>query len=333
MRMINKWKSIILKSGMLFAAVLLIGVAVPASAKAAPKLSSKKITLKVAQKKKLKVKNTKKKVQWISKKKTVATVNKKGVIKAKKKGKTTIITKVGKKKLKCKVVVKKANSNKKNSNAKDDDSKISKTVKKQLPYGDDTLVFRYVDRIGLGKQMDLFPYVWCAGEAIQTPSNIIKANYYKWYSSDSSVISIDKYGVATANKIGKVKLYYTYRNRTGEWKTSNTISVEVIDVGNVSLSYTFGHNATWAASAKKKIARVSQIDDTAVNYVTVTVTNNSNREVVMDKRLGVYCYGWIGFQTVDNRDVTVLSGETKTIMYKNEVYLLSIRHDDLEEES
>ena len=324
MRMINKWKLIILKSCMLFATVFLIGMAVPANAKAAPKLSSKTITLKVGQKKKLKIKNTKRKVKWISKKKTVATVNKKGVVKAKKKGKTTIIAKVGKKKLKCKVVVKKANSNKKNSNAKDDDSKISKTVKKQLPYGNDTLVFRYVDRIGLGKQMDLFPYVWCAGEAIQTPSNIIKANYYKWYSSDPSVISIDKYGVATANKIGKVKLYYKYRNRTGEWKTSNTISVEVIDVGNVSLSYTFGHNATWAASAKKKIARVSQIDDTAVNYVTVTVTNNSDKAIVMKKNVSLYCYMWIEFQTVDNQDVTVLSGETKTIMYKNEIYLLAL---------
>lgn len=319
----KKRKSIVLKLCILFVAVFLIGMVVPASAKMTPKLSNKKITLKVGQKKKLKVKNTKKKVQWISKKKTVAIVNKKGVVKAKKKGKATVIAKIGKKKLKCKVIVKKANSDKKSSNSKDDGSKISKTVKKQLPYGKDTLVFRYIDRIGLGKQMDLFPYVWCAGEAIKTPSNTIKANYYKWYSSDSSVISIDKYGIATANKLGKVKLYYKYRNRTGEWKTSNTISVEVIDIGNVSLSYTFGHNATWAASAKKKIARVSQINDTAVNYVTVTVTNNSDKAIVMKKGLSLYCYMWIEFQTADHQDVTVLSGETKTIMYKNEIYLMA----------
>lgn len=319
----KNWKSAIVKSCMLLTAVFLIGAAVPASAKTAPKLSSKKITLKVGQKKKLKVKNVKKKkVKWSSKKKAVATVNKKGVVKAKKKGKTTIIAKVGKKKLKCKVVVKKTSSKKKDSKKKNN-GKISKKIKKQLPYGNDTLVFRYVDRIGLGKQMDLFPYVWCAGEAIQTPSNTIKANYYKWYSSDSSVISIDKYGVATAHKIGKVKMYYKYRNRTGEWKTSNTITVEVIDVGNVSLSYTFGHNATWAANAKKKIARVTQIDDTAVNYVTVTVTNNSDKAIVMKKDLSLYCYMWIEFQAVDNQDVTVLSGETKTITYKNEIYLLA----------
>ena len=241
---------------MLLTSVFLSGIAAPASAKAAPKLSGKKITLKVGQKKKLQVKNTKKKVQWISKKKTVATVNKKGVVKVKKKGKTTIIAKVGKKKLKCKVVVKKANSNNKNSDSKDDDSKISKTVKKQLLSDNIYVSFQNPTRMALGKQMDLFPYVWCAGKAIDTPSNAIKENYYKWFSSDSSVISIDKYGVATAKKLGKAELYMKYRMKTGEWKTSNTISVEVIDVGNVSLSYTFGHNATWAASAKKKIARV-----------------------------------------------------------------------------
>lgn len=63
MSIIYKWKSVILKSCMLFSAVFLISIVVPTNAKAAPKLSSKTITLKVGQKKKLKVKNTKKKVQ------------------------------------------------------------------------------------------------------------------------------------------------------------------------------------------------------------------------------------------------------------------------------
>ena len=162
---------------MLFSAVFLISIVVPTNAKAAPKLSSKMITLKVGQKKKLQVKNRKKKVQWISKKKTVATVNKKGVVKVNKKGKATIIAKVGKKKLKCKVVVKKANSNNKNSDSKDDDSKISKTVKKQLLSDNIYVSFQNPTRMVLGKQMDLFPYVWCAGKAIDTPSNAIKENY------------------------------------------------------------------------------------------------------------------------------------------------------------
>lgn len=66
-----------------------------------------------------------------------------------------------------------------------------------------------------------------------------------------------------------------------------------------------------------------QSDDTAVNYVTVTVTNNSDKAIVMKKNVSLYCYMWIEFQTADHQDVTVLSGETKTIMYKNEIYLLT----------
>ena len=70
-------------------------------------LSKSKVTLYVGKSIKLKVKNTKKKVKWSSSKKKVATVDSKGRVKAKKAGKTTIIAKIGKKQLKCKVTVKK----------------------------------------------------------------------------------------------------------------------------------------------------------------------------------------------------------------------------------
>lgn len=79
---------------------------------------TKKLTLKVGKKKKLKIKNKKGKVKWKSSKKKVATVSKKGVVKAKKVGKTTITAQVTykkkKTKLKCKVtVVKKGKQTKK----------------------------------------------------------------------------------------------------------------------------------------------------------------------------------------------------------------------------
>ncbi len=74
------------------------------------KLNRKKVTLHVGEKVKLKVKGTKKKVKWKSSKKKVATVTKKGIVKAKKKGTTIITAKVGKKKYKCKITVKKAYS-------------------------------------------------------------------------------------------------------------------------------------------------------------------------------------------------------------------------------
>ncbi len=72
------------------------------------KLNKKKITLYVGKTTTLKVKGTKKKVKWSSSKKSVATVSSKGKVKAKKKGTTTITAKVGGKKYKCKVTVKKA---------------------------------------------------------------------------------------------------------------------------------------------------------------------------------------------------------------------------------
>lgn len=73
---------------------------------AAPKLNRTKLTMKVGDKKLLKVKGKKGKVKWSSSKKKVATVSAKGVVMAKSKGKAIITAKAASKKLKCKVTVK-----------------------------------------------------------------------------------------------------------------------------------------------------------------------------------------------------------------------------------
>ena len=108
-------KKEVIKVSAAMLAFCLLATAVPAmnaDAKAKPKLSKKKVTLTVGKKVKLKVKNAgKKKVKWKTSNKKVAKVNKKGVVKAKKAGKATITAKVGKKKFKCKVIVKKQNRN------------------------------------------------------------------------------------------------------------------------------------------------------------------------------------------------------------------------------
>ena len=72
------------------------------------KINKKKKTLRVGDKYTLKIKGTSKKVKWTSSNKKVATVNSKGKVKAKKKGTATITAKVGGKKYKCKITVKKA---------------------------------------------------------------------------------------------------------------------------------------------------------------------------------------------------------------------------------
>lgn len=315
----KNWKSAMLKSCMLFAAVFLIGAAVPASAKAVPKLSAKKITLKVGQKKKLKVKNVKKKkIKWSSKKKAVATVNKKGVVKAKKKGKTTIIAKVGKKKLKCKVVVKKADnkkkSNKKN-NKKKDTSKISKAVKKELPSAKQYRVFNGPDKMVLNKSEDLFRYVYWAGSPIKTPSNEAKIKGYKWVSSNPAVVSIDKYGIATAKKVGTSKISVKYLDRSGEWRETDTWKVEVINAGDVSFSFSYGLNKEWLDLSSQFISNKAN-QPGAFNYVNVTVTNNSTDDIIMDKYLDMYDAKWWNFYTPDNKDVIISAYTTKTILYR-----------------
>ena len=95
-------------------AALLLGVSMPSSPAAAkekaPKLSTKKVSISVGQKKTIKLKNGKKAVWSIKSGKKVVSLSKKKktsvVVKGKKAGKAVVLAKVGKKKLTCKVTVK-----------------------------------------------------------------------------------------------------------------------------------------------------------------------------------------------------------------------------------
>lgn len=93
--------------------------------KKVPKLNKKKVTITVGKTAKLKVKNTKKKVKWSiksGKKKIKLTKKKKTsvVVSAKKAGKATVVAKVGKKKLNCKVTVVAKKTNNTTDNNKPD---------------------------------------------------------------------------------------------------------------------------------------------------------------------------------------------------------------------
>ena len=105
------------------------------NAKSTTRLSSKKIVLQVGKTKKLKMKNKPAgvKVVWKSSKKKVATVSKKGKVKAKKPGKTTITAKVGKKKYKCKVIVKRKNGIKVTKPSDNNNSVINQVTTKSEP--------------------------------------------------------------------------------------------------------------------------------------------------------------------------------------------------------
>lgn len=106
-----------------FVVILFVGIIIPniiptfqntISVQAASvKISATKKTLYEKKTCTLKIKGTKKKVKWSSSKKTVATVSKKGKVTAKKAGVATITAKVGSKKYRCRITVKKAEINKK----------------------------------------------------------------------------------------------------------------------------------------------------------------------------------------------------------------------------
>lgn len=321
----KNFKTNLLKGALLLGAILVFSTGTQVEAKAKPKLSNKKITITVGQKKKLKVKNfkKKKKIKWSSKNKAIATVNKKGKVVGKKKGKTTIIAKAGKKKLKCKVVVKKAKSKKSSSNKKTDtnkktNTKLSKQVKKQL-YNDSVYVsFPCPETLSLGTSTDLFKCLLVGGQPIKTISNEVKTNYYKWYSSDSSVISINKYGVATAHKTGKAKVYFKRMSKSGKWIESNTYTITVKDLGNVTYTVAYGLNKDWVDLSPEYYESATRNMNTpgAFNYVNVTVTNNSDTEIVVSNEFSLHLNGWWDFKTVDNSETVIPAKTTKTIPFR-----------------
>lgn len=100
-------------------AILICGLiltAAPLEASSKVRLNKTKATLTVGKTLILKMKGTKKKAKWSSSKKRVATVSSKGKVKAKKAGKTTITARIGKKKYRCKITVKKKAGNKSTQN-------------------------------------------------------------------------------------------------------------------------------------------------------------------------------------------------------------------------
>ena len=101
---------LVVTTGLLYAPVVLAdltGTQMVAEAHAATvKLNKKKITLRIAASTKLKVSGGKQKVKWSSSNEKVATVTSKGIVKGKKAGTATITAKIGKKKLTCKITVK-----------------------------------------------------------------------------------------------------------------------------------------------------------------------------------------------------------------------------------
>ena len=270
-------------------------------AKAAPRLNYKKVTLVQGKKKRLKVRNLsrRRKVKWYSTKKSVATVNRKGVVKAKKKGKAYIVAKVGKKKYRCKVIVKKKVSKKKKKSNKK--VKINKSTKKQLPSANWYVNFNFSGNIGINKTFDLFRNLTAGGDDLSNTSYYIRSKYYKWYSSDTSVLKINSYGIATGKSKGTSKVYCKYMTKTGKWIVTKSAKITVKDVGDVKISY-----ATSSSTGDKN----------TFDTITCTVKNNSNSAIEFDRHVYVDDgTGW-RFTNDTNKLVPLQPGENAVIIYK-----------------
>lgn len=314
----KKKKSVRIKVCMLVGAFLLLGSGVPANAKAVPKLSRKKVTVTVGKKTKLKVKNGKgKKILWKSTNKKIATVKRTGkntaIIRAKKSGKTTVVAKIGKKKLKCKVVVKKGGR----INSKSKKKNVPNDVKNQLPKQTSVVKTYLYDltRLPINKPVDLFGYMYQGARKLHVTSDFVKSKYYKWFSSDPSVVTVNKYGVATAKRIGTANIYFKYMTKAGKWETSVSSKVKVMDKGNVTFSYKVGYDEALANKPglpKRYIARGDNPD--LMNYVIVTITNHSDSEIkFMDVSINPYNI-WFHLKPTSGEMVTVCPGETTTVV-------------------
>ena len=172
------------------------------------KLNKSKVTLYEGKTTTLKVKGTKKKVKWSSSKKSVATVSSKGKVKAKKKGTATITAKVGNKKYKCKVTVK----------------------KKTIP----------IERIVLSATA-LEGYVGSTGRLGATiyPSNTTEDKTVTWSSSNPSVASVNQNGEIIANAVGVafIKAQVGDKIATCSIRILPSYSVSIKSALNVDASY------------------------------------------------------------------------------------------------
>lgn len=310
---------------LLLALILAIGFSpvTNVEAKAAPRLNYKKVTLVQGKKKRLKVRNLsrRRKVKWYSTKKSVATVNKKGVVKAKKKGKTYIVAKVGKKKYRCRVIVKKkVTKKKKKSNKK---VKINKSTKRQLPSY--KLAFMPEKNYAAGTSLDFFTTVidhWA--KDFSNTSDSVRTKCWRWYSSNKSVISFNSRGIATFKKVGSANVYCKYLTKSGTWIKSIVETIKVFEGGSVKFSYTLGLEDSPFGGEEYPVWDFYKHDtyDTTIpkfNVITLNVRNNSSKSIKLDSELGVDTTTSqpriVRFSTADKKDVWIPANSEQTVKF------------------
>lgn len=144
----------------------------------------------------------------------------------------------------------------------------------------------------------MFKYLEGAPKTIPSGN---KVKYYKWYTSNNSILSINKYGIATPKKAGTVKVSCRYKSRYNDWKITKETKITIKDTGDVKISYTTSSSTG---------------DKNKFDTITCTVKNNSGSKIEFDRH--VYVDDGTGWMLTSETDklVPLNSGESTVVVYK-----------------
>ena len=179
-----------------------------------------------------------------------------------------------------------------------------------------------------GKKEDLTVYV--KGTAGLSRKN--RAKLIRWKSFNTSILRINRYGIAKAKKAGKARIRIRMKTRKG-WKTV-VKTIRVFDSRKVSFTVSLSLNREnpYAGKVRKSYNEV-------FDMVSIRVKNSSKKPVTLQKDLLVYgpeCsyvqakdrYGTDVWMHCDHASSLVIpAGKTQTVVYRTEGALSYLKED------
>ena len=200
---------------------------------------------------------------------------------------------------------------------------------------------RYLKRLGFdwdnhyleaGKKEDLTAYV--KGTAGLSRKN--RAKLIRWKSFNTSILRINRYGIAKAKKAGKARIRCRMKTRKG-WKTV-VKTIRVFDSRTVSFTVSLSLNRGNSSAGKVRTSYNEVFD-----MVSIRVKNSSKKPVTLQKDLlvcGPECsfvqakdrYGTDVWMHCDNASSLVIpAGKTQTVVYRTQgalSYLKELQNKD-----
>ncbi len=184
----------------------------------------------------------------------------------------------------------------------------------------------------VGKKEDLTAYV--KGTAGLSRKN--RAKLIRWKSFNTSILRINRYGIAKAKKAGKARIRCRMKTKKG-WKTV-VKTIRVFDSRTVSFTVSLSLNRGNSSAGKVRTSYNEVFD-----MVSIRVKNSSKKPVTLQKDLlvcGPECsfvqakdrYGTDVWMHCDNASSLVIpAGKTQTVVYRTQgalSYLKELQNKD-----